>query len=110
MIEREKLIPVTSEDQLKAGLLVETRPCNCCRVPHRYMLLGREPEDTICLVACGFCRGWRREPLPACAKGPGAMFCPARAIATGRLFIVDTGLEDEKPAQVERPRPLERVR
>lgn len=109
MKEREKLTLVTSEGQLKPALLVEWRRCGWdgCGRTHRVMLL--HPHNGVYWCHCG-----RSDCMWDVAGGPHAAglqaICPPHLIEERNLWLVDTGLEDEKPAQVERPRQLERTR
>lgn len=87
---KEKLIPVTSESQLRPGLLVEV-VCTQCTGRHRDILL-RKSEDPRRCSGCGWRRcGW---DIPTPRHGGDSFLCVRYAIPDHRLFIVDTGLDE----------------
>lgn len=95
----ERLIPVTSEAQLKPGALVEGKPCGYCMGAHRFLIIAhRLGGPNPYRIAPGVC---------------GSPYGPAHlepAMRLGRLWIVDTGLEDAEPVRTARNRPKEAIR
>jgi hypothetical protein len=88
----ERLIPVTSESQLRVGMIVVSKGCKCvrdgviCGRPHRQMILGR----TRGLVTGESC--WATTKT-------GCVFpvtlVTRKCIPEGRLFRVDDGMDAE---------------
>lgn len=87
----ERLIPVKAESELRVGMIVVCRRpysgdgplrMRCGHAAHRFMLLkvlgGSEYEA---------------EPKPACLRG--RVYVVSAAIAEGRLFRVDDGLDEQ---------------
>lgn len=100
---KEKLIRVTSEAQLRAGLMLEELACTeCGSSRERYMLLAPAPGDWECECCDQPTVAWN--VVGGCMDEP-ALSCP---IKEGRIFIVETGL-DEQEAQRE-GRDMERRR
>lgn len=112
----EKLTKVTSEAQLRPGLLVELRNCMMCGRTERYLLLsrvGQQPflcdDNTVVIES-----GWKSAPSAACMPCPSSdgwaheFLAVENAISEGRLFIVDPFADDAQTTV--RRRKLERAR
>lgn len=89
---KEKLVPVTSESQLKPGLLVEVKDCRSCGRRRCRDLIAGMLNSRNCQV-CGLSH-LRVRPLSSCDLY-SRPYCMRSAIRDRRLFIVDTGLEDD---------------
>lgn len=111
--ERERLIPVRDEAELRAGDIVVLRQCLWCGAgSHRTMILGWDTECFMQLPDGSFTPGRPFKVAPALpcrvnAPLPG-LHGFVRAIREGRLFKVDLGLDNEQ--QTTRERTKERVR
>lgn len=105
---KERLIPVTSESQLKPGAVCVVSPCSTCGVPHRYMMLSQQSAPTPCFIcAAGECRGWDRAPRPKCAfVGGTGILCVRRMVSEGRLYIVDPFSEQETQQHTRKKQPV----
>jgi hypothetical protein len=103
---KERLTRVTSEAQLKPGLLVQWMVCHSCPRVHRSLLLGLGD-----LVLCGVCSAghalWHHA-----GNGHKPTLCARASIAWGELFIVDPFAEDSSSTtqKVKRPREVARGR
>lgn len=93
----DKLTPVTSEAQLRPGVLVEI-VCGYCSQRHRHLLLGRSKDHRQCAACGGFVCCWSVPLASHVGTGIVAELCPTRAIPERRLFIVDTGLDAKQDA------------
>lgn len=91
---KEKLTPVTSEAQLRPGLLVETRDCYRCSRSHRNLLLRCSISHANC-SGCFRPESWEVAPS---GHGPEGDACFCRAIPERRLFIVESGLDAAEDA------------
>jgi hypothetical protein len=107
---RERLIKVTSPSQLHVGAIVVMRPCPRCHEAHRYMLI-RSGVHGPC-ESCGKqTQDWVRIPQTY-HQSRQTHWCPCRAIADDRLFLVDVGdtreLSDEElaPKRTRRPEAI----
>lgn len=107
----ERLILVTDFGKLKAGDLVVVKQCIRCGRAHRQILLR---------WSVGECRQWRTgedlegfivEPRARCAnKEIKHLFVTRDMVASGRVYLVDTGLEQTQSISKAEPKLLERVR
>lgn len=99
----EELKLVTDFEELKSGMVCVFTPCGRCGKRHRFQLLN--------LVAGfswthGFVQAFATAPPSSCMPDPHvAEF----TVATGRLYRVVDGLENERPVETAAPRVLERV-
>ena len=93
----ERLIPVTSERELRVGMIVVIKGCKCG--DHRVILLGYGPDNTAPPHAgCGGINGWRYEPKAHDAYS----LCFCLGIPEGRIYRVDDGLENDEVQARER--------
>lgn len=93
MGEREDLRLITSEAELRVGMLVERRSCPECLRAHRFMLIGRLTGRFITRSGRTVDCAWRRAPLPVCARFP---HCSLEiAIYERRLYEVRSRRDDE---------------
>lgn len=88
-MKRDGWIQVEREDELRAGALVEIRPCAFCGKTERMILLrpvvttsGASLTEAGDFAAAGAC--W--SVAPGLCVNPGRPFDPSAAIATGRLW------------------------
>lgn len=100
----EKLTRVTSEKQLRPGLLVEARGCWCSEGTHR-VLLVRSEASSGCEWCEEECVAWYEAPS---LHGDSRPFCVAEKIKEGELYIVDPFSSQE--TDTARPRKLEGAR
>lgn len=99
-VERERLIPVKSESELRVGMLLKVLACRKCHADERFIVTGYIDNGRPCSGCLNPSRAWL---LTGCIPR-ASLCCPIRE---GRLYIVDTGLEsaDEYRAQLDRERP-----
>lgn len=105
----EKLERVVHENQLRPGLLVESRDCGDCGGPRcRLLLLGFEgPGDGVCDWHAEIddednCNGWR--VASGCPGLEGFPVCFADAIIDGTLYIVNPFDEQQTTTTKQRER------
>lgn len=98
--EEEKLVPITGENQLQAGMLLVNKPCSHGHT-HRFLLVRKNDADLLAAIF-GFGDSWITTPV-VCMGAPVDGFRPRKSIAEGRLFRIDTGVTDEESPYVEKP-------
>jgi len=112
VVERDKLVRVMAESDLRVGMLVVVKSCRRCARDHRHLITGLEKRrhshkgETPSQCGHVLCR----VPGETCTGAPRT--CWSFAIPDGRLYRVDAGLTDEanpyvavnipKPARVSR--------
>lgn len=114
-VERERLIPVTSEAELRVGMLVERQGCPFCGRAHRCLMtsaIAAQEGWHVDKTQCRATHDWRTAPVTCGQVDWGGPTCFCYAIAEGRLFIVDPFSESDTPTEAKRPAPrrLERAR
>lgn len=96
MSAEERLIPVTSEDQLSVGKICVLLDCDICGAQRcRFMIIAVEPWSRGDRCDCGRkCHSYWT--APNCSGDPDGMACFAAAIADGSMFLVDDGLTQQE--------------
>lgn len=95
---REELRLITSEAELRVGMLVEVRPCRLCGRQHR-LILARAADGPC--SACGRLKAHGFWEAPVCGDADCFM-CFVDAVSERRLYEVRSRRDDE--AEQERRR------
>lgn len=95
----EKLIPITSEGELRIGMLVVVTLCNACGRSHRFMLL--RPLLLRCSRCTTLVSGWSHTNVKCKGGTSDNQGILHHAIPEGRIFRVDDGLDELKDLVLE---------
>lgn len=111
MAESEKLRKCVDFEELRASMLIRVMPCGWCESDrgHRFLITSPAPV-VIRALPGGYAGmvgpGWNHEPTHACGDSPLAV--TAYTVASGRVYIIETGVDKETTRET--TRELERVR
>jgi hypothetical protein len=99
-VNKERLIPVRSEAEIRVGAIYVLRYCKVCEVDHRFLVLrflGEMEWDQ------GSALTWDTT-LSCSGHDSPTWFSAWLAIPEGRLFLVEDGLRQEETPYVTRVR------
>jgi hypothetical protein len=106
----ERLRKVRAKSELRAGMLVKVVACGDCGRDEQFMLLRFFDDFAGECEACGESAGWTWEGAGCRPEYHSEQWCGCVGIADGRVFIVETGLEDTQTTTKAKPRKRERTR
>lgn len=109
----ERLTLVADFAKLKAGDIIVAGPCLACGRKHRAILVHFNRSEPTYDERDGYTGdhdGWVIEPTPTCVPRTRPVAITRNSVASGRVFWIDTGLEQTEATEKAEPKSLERVR